>query len=132
MRYNDKNLNPMLMRGPIRDHDLPKSRINELLALDALKAGTAVAFDVQTMRTAVALARALGGLGYAADELGTVKRAGAVLRECSTQPPGSIGLRCVDLAAVRELVLLLDQQRAACGFADYARALLAVGREARR
>ena len=58
------------------------------------------------------------------DELPAVSRAAAALTKCRTIRPHSMGMQPDDLAAVRELVKLIEAQRAVAPAKDYAKALL--------
>ena len=126
MRVNPKWLNPMLMSGPVGD--LMKSRINEHLALGALAGWSATPLDLAVLQRATHVARSLADIGYGADELPAVTRAAAALTKCRLMRPHSMGMQADDLAAVRELVRLIEAQRQVAPARDYARALLCCGR----
>jgi hypothetical protein len=74
------------------------------------------------------VARALCSLGYGADELPAVSRAAAALTRCKLMRPHSMGMQPDDLAAVRDLVRLIEAQRAVAPAKDYAKALLCCSR----
>lgn len=125
MRRRTATLNPMLMTSaPLGERDLMKTRVNELIALTTLSAWTATPLDLRVLQAAAQVARALAVMGYGADELPAVTRAAAALSRCRTMKPHSMGMQADDLAAVRELVRLIEAQRSVASAKDYARALL--------
>ncbi len=129
MRRHAATLNPVWMTlAPLGDEDLMMTRINEHLALGELAGWSGAPIDLEVLQRAVHVARALAGMGYGADELPAVSRAAAALTKCRTIRPHSMGMQPDDLAAVRELVRLIEAQRAVAPAKDYARALLCCSR----
>lgn len=114
--------------APLGDNELMMTRTRELFALSALSAWSGTQGDLLALMAAAQVARALACLGYAPDEMQTVERATGALTRCRTMRPGSYGMQPDDLAAVRELVRLIEAQRAVAPAKDYARALLACRR----
>jgi hypothetical protein len=129
MRRHAATLNPVWMTpAPLGDKDLMMTRVNEHLALGALAGWSGTPIDLQVLQHAVAVARALCSLGYGADELPAVSRAAAALTKCKLMRPHSMGMQPDDLAAVRDLVRLIEAQRAVAPAKDYAKALLCCSR----
>jgi len=111
-----------LLGAPVPAADWLRLRTAELLAIDALTAGTGERADVMQLRATIETAVGLAGMGYGADTLLGLQAARQVLQKIFDQPPGAMRADDDDLAVLREALAVADAQRDVVPRRDHGRA----------
>jgi hypothetical protein len=111
-----------LLGAPVPAADWQTIRVRELLALDALAAGTGEPADVRQLQAGVETAVGLASVGYGADTLHELQAARQALQRIAGQPAGAMRADLDDLAALREALAVADAQRDVVPRRDHERA----------